>query len=151
MNISFLFKLVMSLGVNYKGLKLGPILETATQQYNDCIANWKLTQTHSPAEWISLLSTTEVLLPALIFLSEQKTHRVLPITCMNQSFRIWQFSWKNILKAIWLACEDYKTANLEGTGETAGPGIPQSDSRPTRPFIIQNDKISYSNERGEFL
>ena len=31
MNISFLFKLVMSLGVNYKGLKSGPLMEMATQ------------------------------------------------------------------------------------------------------------------------
>lgn len=126
MNISFLFKLVMSLGVNYKGLKSGPLMEMATQWYNDGIANLKLTQTHSPAEWISLLSAMELLLPTLIFLFEQKRHRVLPIICMNQYFWIWQFSRKNILKAICLACEDYKMANLEGTRETAGPGIPST-------------------------
>ena len=59
MNISFLFKLVMSLGVNYKGLKMGPIMEMATQQYNDGIANLKLTQTRWPPEWISILSSSQ--------------------------------------------------------------------------------------------
>lgn len=62
--------------MNYKGLKKGPIMETATQPYNDGIANMRLKQIQSPLEWISLLSSPmELFLPALLFLFEQKRYQ----------------------------------------------------------------------------
>ena len=73
-------------------------------------------------------------------------------------FWVWQFSWKNILRAI-CSAHAHSIANLGGTGE---PEVqPPRGSRHSlhcpshrwsnRLFIIWSDKISHSKEKDEFL